>query len=310
MKSPEEFQKEVEKRADQAEAARAARKARFAAMTPNPKSHLVAWVDLLGFSHQLRSATSPEKFQAAYRRMLDVQAEFDKDTASVHPDQGELNAAQGKRIVALSDGLVIALDLEDQQQAGILTPIQRICWFLEELRLAHARCTVTGNFLRGGIALGQFWFEDDILLSPALAMAYEMESKKADKPVIILERELAKALQQWADEEREEDLIEDLFRDCDWMEDEEDHQKYVMIDFMQTVHQEHQPEIWLPRYHRTLEKCLAEAPDRAKAKYQWLMQHARAFVLSDYPDLSDNLFLESPTENSGKPESTSDDRSS
>jgi hypothetical protein len=293
--SKEDILADVRASASQRAAAREERRARFAQVMPEPKLSIVAWVDLLGFREQICNADTPEKFQAAYRRMWDVHQEFDKETASIHDDQGEVNQNLGKRILALSDGLVIALNLEsDSPAAKVSSLYERMGSFLDALRLAQARCAFDGNLVRGGVATGYFWFQDDILLSPALVAAYEMESKKtlAQNPVIILHRELADELRAMKGSEgyRDDcDPMDDLFRDCEWME-EPARSEHVMLDFMPIFLDNHDPTPFLRSYHQRLIETRAAAPEKAKLKYDWLIKYAREFVSSELPSLEETIF--------------------
>ena len=293
--STEDILARVKGFASQRAAGRAERRERFAQVKPKPQLSVVAWVDLLGFREQICKADTPEKFQAAYRRMRDVHQEFDKETASVESDQGELNKSLGKCIVALSDGLVIALNLENDSPASeVSSHYEQVGSFLEALRLAQARCASVGNLVRGGVALGYFWFQDDILLSPALVSAYEMESKKhlAKNPVIILSRELADKLRAMKTSEGysdDFDPMDDLFRDCEWM-DEPARSEHVMLNFMPIFLDDDDPTPFLRSYHQRLINARAAAPDPAKAKYDWLIKYAREFVSSELPALEETIF--------------------
>jgi len=58
-------------------------------------------------------------------------------------------------------------------------------------------CTVfckPGIFVREAVSHGSFFFQDDVLLSPALANAYELESKYADYPLIVLPESTRRAI--------------------------------------------------------------------------------------------------------------------
>lgn len=265
------------------------RRRRFASVMPKPQRCVVAWIDLLGFRAQIKEAKTPETFQKAYRRLRDVHEEFGKESASLHSDQAELNAGMGKRVIALSDGLVIALNLEAGTAAAQVSHVyDRIGFFLEELRLAQARCASVGNFVRGGVALGYFWFEDDIMLSPALVEAYEMESQKklAKNPVIILKRdfsEAVRALKTKAGYARNSDPMHDLFRECELMAPAE-RDEHVMLNFMPVFAYDDDPTPWLRRYRERLTACIAAAQDDGvRAKYEWLMDYAREFVRERHP---------------------------
>lgn len=198
-------------------------------------------------------------------------------------------------MIALSDGLVIALNIGKNSPGRRTSSVyEQIGFFLEGLRLAQARCASVGNFVRDGVALGSFWFEDDILLSPALVAAYEMESKKglARNPVIILRRELADELRSMKTGEGysdDYDPMSDLFLDCEWMSEPE-HSDHVMINFMPMFLDDEDPEPFLRTYHRHLLDARASAPTKAKPKYDWLLQFARKFVASELPMLEEPIF--------------------
>jgi hypothetical protein len=50
---------------------------------------------------------------------------------------------------------------------------------------AQANCVLSGNFLRGGVDFGWWYADDDMLISPALANAYDLE-REANVPVLAL----------------------------------------------------------------------------------------------------------------------------
>lgn len=321
MKKPDELLTEVRNVAQARMEARAANRRSFIEKTPVPHFCIVVWVDLLGFSQQLSEADTPAKFKAAFDRIRKVQEEFAKETASVEPEkQSSVNQFSGKRVIALSDGLVISLDLEiDCPHAEISSLYERTGSFLEEIRLAQVRCAFNGMFVRGGVKLGYFWFEDDILISPALVGAYEMEDKIAKQPVIILEREFADQLRSMTATEGyspDVDPMSDMFRDCEWM-DEPIKQKYVMLDFMSQMvqgdhgwhsdadrlasrdrsrppeerqrilnesHHRQTGEI-LRSYKQTLIGAFQVAPPKAKDKYRWLIQYHNESFPHDHPAL-------------------------
>lgn len=274
-------------------ALRAQRMERFKGITPIPRRCIVAWIDILGFKEQIRNACTPEEFQAIYQRMLGVHAAFEKGSASVEPDQEERNNQTGKWIIALSDGLVIAQDLEDDRPlADIISHFDQVYGFLEQLRCAQAYCAHAGNFVRGGVAIGYFWYDDDILLSPGLVGAYELETHKACNPVIVLDRSIAEVLEAGkvaAGYDQDESMVDDLFAECDWMSDT-DKVKYLMLNFMPTFLEDEDPAPFLTRFIQRVRSAREAAIDKAKPKYDWLLEHARQFVTKELPTLEADVF--------------------
>lgn len=299
MSSPEDvdwkkFLADVDAGVTAATEARASRRAYLDSMQPVPRKCLVVWIDLLGFKHQLLAAKTPEQFLTAYRRVREVQEEFEKPSATTEPDQEETNMSLGKRVVAISDGLLIALDLEPGEWSQISTNAARAASFLDDVRLAQARLASTSNFVRGAMALGNFWFQDDILLSPALVEAYENESTKAIQPVVIMERNLAEALRA-ASHPDDKALLKDYFRDCEWMGDE-DREKFVMLDFMPAFGYDDNPVRWLEHYSKVLRKAHDTASDdHVRNKYAWLCKYAREYAESEFPQFDSECFCLPPT---------------
>lgn len=111
---------------------------------------------------------------------------FDFPSASDEPEEQEkINAGYGRTILALSDGLVVTASAKAAARE-VMTPYDLLMIFISDLIMAQAHCALAGIFLRGGISIGPFYYENNILLSPALVRAYKMETELATYPVILI----------------------------------------------------------------------------------------------------------------------------
>lgn len=156
---------------------------------PEPNDHLVAFIDILGFSNKIVAAKTAAELKAIYDEVRTVQRELEKPSAGDDPGEQEgVNSDHGKKVIALSDGVVVAIT-SDCKAGPIMTPYDLFMLEIWTIIIAQARCVAKGIFLRGGIGRGTFFFEDDILLSPPLVIAYRLESKCAVYPVIVIEAE-------------------------------------------------------------------------------------------------------------------------
>jgi hypothetical protein len=91
--------------------------------------------------------------------------------------------------LALSDAVVVAIS-PTSRGAELLTTYDFLGFALYEIMLGQLRCVLNHSiFLRGGLSHGSFFFENDVLISPALSRAYQLESKHAEYPVIAVARE-------------------------------------------------------------------------------------------------------------------------
>jgi hypothetical protein len=167
---------------------------------------LVAWIDVLGFSQQIQAVKTVADLQAVYRKMLFVHDWFNKETASDEPEAAaEANRIQGRSVLALSDGLVVTASVS-ASAPGLYSPFDLLMSLVDQIIMAQTACAMKGIFLRGGISTGPYYFQDDILLSPALVRAYKLESQRATYPVILItgetinELRLAEGIEAFGDD--------------------------------------------------------------------------------------------------------------
>lgn len=200
------------------------------------EERLVAWIDILGFKHEMEQVKTDADLQKAYRKMLYVHEQFNKETASDDPlNQANINKTYGRRILALSDGIVVAAENSKAVPArDSMTQYDLLMSLVPDLIEAQAGCSLRGIFLRGGISEGQFYFENDILLSAGLVRAYTIESTIACYPVVLIERKLV-------DDLRTLDGYTDYALGCDPSEkyflpferpDKRDEGKYYYLDYI------------------------------------------------------------------------------
>lgn len=160
-----------------------------------PRACLVAFIDILGFGREIESAKTKQDLENAYRKVRLVQEEFQMESAVAEPEeQAEINRNFGRRVIALSDAVVVVVSPNcwaGEEMGGY----DHLGFAVYELILAQALCAVRhGIFIRGGLSHGAFFFENDVLLSPALARAYELESTYAGYPVIAVAEGTKKAI--------------------------------------------------------------------------------------------------------------------
>ena len=107
----------------------------------------------------------------------------------------EENRDYGVTVLVLSDAVVVAIT-PDGPASSIMGQYDLLGFALSEITTAQARCVHRGIFLRGGISHGSFFYENNILISPALACAYELETKYAHDPIIILRQSTLDAIKK------------------------------------------------------------------------------------------------------------------
>ena len=166
--------------------------AKAAALADRPPPNLtlqpyvVAFIDILGFRREIEKAKTVEDLQGVHSMIRTVQEAFQHPSSTnSSEDQTELNRAYGRRVIALSDAVVVAITPRCEM-TSMMGAYDVLGLAILDLLSAQAYCVSKGIFLRGGVSHGPFCYENDILLSPAMARAYELESNCAEYPVIVV----------------------------------------------------------------------------------------------------------------------------
>lgn len=288
------------------------------------EERIVAWIDILGFSEQLQTARTKEQYRDVYHKMLFVHDAFDSPSASDEPDeQQRINEDYGRTVLALSDGLVVTAS-PNAEARTVMTPYDLLMSFIGDIVMAQANCAVNGIFLRGGISIGPFYYENNILLSPALVLAYNMETERATHPIIIVDqghiarlREL-KGFNHYAIDAEPSQSYFQPFKAPDHKEGEQffhldylrflsdpgSHGFYCGADrkafsdsennspekrdrIFQESHRKSAAAAMCQHKEKVMEAYRAAPSDRVKEKYRWLIDYQNR-ALDGYPSIYDN----------------------
>ena len=149
----------------------------------NLNTTMVAFIDVLGFKEKVLSVSSKEDLMTVYSEMSRVHRFFEIDPES--SQMRDAYKAISKRVKTLSDAVVISIDFN--------SPVARISGILDTLAaelsliaLSQGESVTNGIFLRGGVAMGYYFGQKDILISDAMVRAYISESQ-ACYPVIAID---------------------------------------------------------------------------------------------------------------------------
>lgn len=128
---------------------------------------IVAFVDILGFSNMVKSDCENKSDSIKYFKVL---REINKETREI----GDCNITQ------FSDSVIFSLPLSQENYIKMLKVLAE---YQQKLLYQRIIC-------RGAIAYGKHYKEDDFMFSQALIEAYQLESKDAIYPRIIISKNL------------------------------------------------------------------------------------------------------------------------
>jgi hypothetical protein len=167
-------------------AARGVREARM-------EEHLVAFADLLGFGSIIKSAD-----EARQEQVLRLLKSLSVATGNFEAGTEQLDAGREQHwirpaISAFSDNMVFSFPAISSKDFGA----GAIALYLaNSIGRIFSQAIGFGCLVRGGVALGPLYHEDGMVFGAALVEAYELESRFARRPRVIISEGAARWLGQ------------------------------------------------------------------------------------------------------------------
>jgi hypothetical protein len=244
---------------------------------------MTAFLDILGFGERVASAKEIDDVAAIAKDVERIQRAF--AYATTDTDTKTMQEQAKKTVLAFSDSVIVIVPLESPvtQFQGTFDP------FMSEfvdLAVAQAQCVMKGLFLRGGLDLGWWYRNGDVLVSQGLARAYRMEGL-ANVPVIALTPDLYHFFEEHSDRRTYAKSIEpisNLLRKYSG-QSKEGPIDFWFLDYLRIVVGELD---WSPTAEQRSEYDQANSERRdqmrdegyAKAIQDWFFHHARQIELA------------------------------
>ncbi len=188
---------------------------------------MVAFIDLLGYSARVSAIETDDDLKLIETDVRRVQRWFDHRTG----DQGvrELQKLQGKKVLAFSDCIVVAVP-SFSELAGSEGDFDVQLSEVVGLAYAQGLCVLNGIFVRGGADYGLWYKRRDTIISPAMVGAYELE-QCAVVPMIAFSDDLISHFQNHPHRKfyyEKPDPVDRYFREFELP----DGQKKWMLDYL------------------------------------------------------------------------------
>lgn len=145
------------------------------------ENRIVVFIDILGFSSIVKNTITTQKAESYIKKANAVLGNLKSALEFIHKHFDELKLDYGDSSIQLSqfsDSIVISV-LENSKELIIV---------FKHLKLIQARLLAKYNILiRGGVVKGKLIHTNSILLGPAMVNAYNLESKCALSPRIVID---------------------------------------------------------------------------------------------------------------------------
>lgn len=144
--------------------------------------HLVAFIDLLGFSEAMRDRERSDSILALLTKLAAFRGDFYAESREIENGRQSLIRPA---ISAFSDNIVLSYPIDSLVEHGV--PLDAVVIFLQKLVAYIAwnafQCRL---LIRGGLAIGDAYHSGGVVFGPALIEAHEIERKLAIYPRVAI----------------------------------------------------------------------------------------------------------------------------
>lgn len=243
------------------------------------EQRLVLFIDFLGFRELINRT---ETDVGLVKRIISAMNHI-KDVA----DESEFSASQ--RVTQFSDCMVVSYRVNER--SAVFDLINNIGFVLVDL-------AGRGFLLRGAVTVGSLLHDREHLLGPAMITAYELESKVAKFPRVIVDSEVLKFAKAYPARQNSGD--EELKYVSKFLREDGDGRLFVdyisWVGVVETIGAgfDAYPE-YLSRVSDLIRDGLANERPDVKEKYLWLWRHYRK-AIKEFEDTPPNYSgrLENP----------------
>ena len=142
---------------------------------PRYRDSLVSYFDILGFRNAIEN-WPPARIESVLAQMLNL---------SSH--DARLRRVTRRGLSTFLDHVVRTVALDELNEKDVADAIE---FELSQIQLVQANLAITGTFLRGGVTRGPIYIDEEVVFGPALVEAYELESKVAKYPRVVVHEKL------------------------------------------------------------------------------------------------------------------------
>ena len=240
--------------------------------TTKYEERIVAFVDILGFSSMVsKSEINSDEYERIKHAL---------DTIQLVKKRADNVVA---KVTTFSDSIVLSYPITGRD------PLFYILIDLVHLQLDLLQ---QGILVRGGIAKGKVRHVQEMVFGPAMVAAYDLESKYAVYPRIIVEKEVV----DWEKDNYRKQLYGSN-SDINDLEELLKRDEYNDVYYIDILRQRQEVDYFddfiamLHKVHSTIIDGLNNNSKTVVMKYIWLKNYFNDVITSSYPDLINSLLI-------------------
>lgn len=225
----------------------------------------VCFIDILGFKALVQRSESDQYYRDLIGKLVDTAIDEAKASKAWSLFPGEIPAEQkfGAEVVHFSDCLVLSVSSMD---------FWGLAWLFDTITAIGEKLIWEGVAIRGGATIGKLYHKEDKIFGPAMVEAYEMESKIAQVPRIIVSERLRDTINNLSSDEKWSLFDSKL----SWNPD------YWIIDYIRknTTVMLYGPKFvnYIDRLRMLISQGLQSIDPSVLGKYEWLRRQYNALL--------------------------------
>lgn len=228
----------------------------------NYEERIVAFIDILGFADKIRiteNEDKPEEAEVMLRNLSEAVRFFQLKIKKAIDEQG---FPVGTIASMFSDTIVVSIPKAESE--GVL-------YLFELLKELQINLLMKDILLRGGIVHGKLVHTEQLIIGPALISAYNLESKSALYPRIVIDPRVLSLYVRNSGEIRKSLRLKDYDYHLTF---EEDFDGTSYIDYFNSV-DEYVPSKNINAYFEKMNEIIKKGTNRTKdigirMKYMWM----------------------------------------
>jgi hypothetical protein len=251
-------------------------------LSPKYERRLVLFIDFLGFKEVVAGTKGDPQALKRLIAALDTVGDIDVETI------------KSQQVTQFSDSIVVSYRVDE---------VSGVFWLLDTMANIIVNLAGRGFLLRGAVTVGELYHTSEHVVGPAMVAAYELESKIAKYPRVIIDPQVLRAARCHRSEEHSPEDEERYVRN--FMQKDTDNYYYFDYISWDTVVRvvgvdDGSYGDYLAVISRVLGSGLRHTDLRVQEKYQWVYRHyiAALDTFASMPD--DHLDRRQSPENFNK----------
>lgn len=133
---------------------------------------IILFLDFLGFKEIVDGTANDDRKLASLLKAIDKLYDIGRDDADLY---------KTRSITTFSDSVVLSYAVEEQSA---------VYYLLSDIAFAVIELVIEGYLVRGAVTMGDLIHTKRFLVGPAMVKAYELESKVAKAPRVLIDQKL------------------------------------------------------------------------------------------------------------------------